>query len=327
MRLSLGVATSQPVETSVELAREAEASGYGRVWVGEDIPSREVFTYLSILALRTGRLGIGTGITSPYVRKITTLAASAAGVQHLSGGRFTLGIGPGGLPEVEKVTGRPPHDVVDVMWEAATVLRRIFQGETVSHQGVLICLSDYLITHPGMAPMDIYFGVRGPRLLALAGELADGVILSGPLDYLARGIRIVEESAAGAGRDPGGIVKVLWNAFAMTGEASVLKSARPMVATMLASLPEAALEHIDIKRETLEEVRRLFALSRYEDACALIEPGVIKEFMIAGDRAELEDQLERCRRMGFDEVVVGPPYGEEPRKVIREVGGLMGGGR
>jgi len=326
MRLSLGVVTSQPVETSVEFAQEAEGRGFGRVWVGEDILSREVFTYLTILALRTKTIGIGSGITNPYVRKITTIASSAAGVQHLSGGRFTLGLGPGGLPEVEKITGRPPHKVVDVMWEATTILKRIFNGETVSHQGVLICLSDYIITHPEVKPLEIYFGVRGPKLLALAGEVADGVIFSGPLDYLAHSIKIVEKSAAESGRDPKGIGRVLWNAFVMTRDASELKTAVPMAATMMASLPEAALDYIDIKRETLEEVRRLFALSRYNDAYSLIDEGMIKEFMVAGTRAEIEDQIERCRKMGFDELVVGPPYGKEPLDVIKAMGEMYGGG-
>jgi 5,10-methylenetetrahydromethanopterin reductase len=323
MRLSLGVVTSMPISDSVKYAQRAEESGFHRVWVGEDILSREIFTYLTILALRTGTIGIGSGITNPYVRKITTIASSSAGVQHLSGGRFILGLGPGGLPEVEKITGRPPHNVVDVMWEATTVLKRIFNGGAVSHQGVLICLSDYIITHPEIKPLEIYFGVRGPKLLGLAGEVADGVIFSGPLDYLARGIEIVEESARASGRDPKGIGRVLWNAFVMGSD---LKAARPMAATMMASLPKAALDYIDIKRETVEEVRRLFALSRYGDAYSLIHEDMIRELMIAGTRTEIEDRVEKCRRMGFDELVVGPPYGKDPLKVILEMGESFGGG-
>jgi 5,10-methylenetetrahydromethanopterin reductase len=326
MKLSLGITTSMHPKQAVDCARLAEEAGYHRVWVGEDITSREIFTYLTMIALKTETIEIGCGITNPYTRKITTIASCAAGVQHLSEGRFTLGLGPGGLPEVEKITGRAPHDVVDVMWEATSVLKSIFYGETVSHEGVVICLSDYIMNHPEMRPLDIYFGVRGPKLMALAGEVADGVIFSGPLDYLAHSMKIVDEGAKGKSRDPKGIRKVLWNAFVMGDDKSDMDEARPMAATMIASLPEAALVHTEMDRETVEEVRRLFRDSRYDDAYSLVDDDVIREFMIAGSTSEIEDQLEKISKMGFDEVVVGPPFGKDPFEVIKNVGDRFGGG-
>lgn len=326
MELSLGITTSMPTQQSVKYAQHAEEAGYHRVWVGEDITSREIFTYLTMIALRTETIEIGCGITNPYTRKITTIASSVAGVQHLSGGRFTLGLGTGGIPEVEKITGRAPHDVVDVMWEATAVLKSIFYGEAVSHEGVVICLNDYILNHPEMRPLDIYFGVRGPKLMALAGEMADGVIFSGPLDYLAHSMEIVDDAARSKGRTLRSIRKVLWNAFVLGDTESDMKAARPMAATMIASLPEAALDDIALDRETLEDVRSLFSASRYDEAYALVDNEIIREFMIAGSKAEIEDQMAGIEKMGFDEIIVGPPFGSEPLDVIEQMGINLGGG-
>ncbi|HDH28347.1 MAG TPA: LLM class flavin-dependent oxidoreductase, partial [Euryarchaeota archaeon] len=70
MRLSLGLVTAMTIRKSIALAKAAEDAGYHRIWVGEDIFHREIFTYLSVLALNTKSIGLGTGITSTYVRNL-----------------------------------------------------------------------------------------------------------------------------------------------------------------------------------------------------------------------------------------------------------------
>lgn len=209
MKLSLGVTTSMPLRESLALAGQAEKAGYHRVWVGEDLRKGDVFACLSVLACRTNRIKLGTGVTSPWVRNLGVIANSAAGVQGLSGGRFILGLGVGGLPELVRITASEPRRVVARIREAVSLLRRIFKGEEVTHQGFSV-LRGYSLVSVAPAPR-IYLGVRGPRLLALAGEIADGVIISGPKRYLGEAVKIVVEAAAENGRDPGEVEKVLWN--------------------------------------------------------------------------------------------------------------------
>lgn len=119
MRFSLGLTTSMPVMQGVELAKLAEAQGYASVFVGEDALSREIFTYLAVIAVKTRDIGLASGILSPYLRSLVQIASATAGLQMITGNRFSLGIGVGGIPEVVRLTGREPRHAVEVLRETA----------------------------------------------------------------------------------------------------------------------------------------------------------------------------------------------------------------
>ena len=93
VEISLGITTDLPVKTSIGYVQAAERLGYYRVWVRESLTSRELFTYLSVIALKTEKIKIGSLVTSH--RDIDVIASSSAGIQDLSENRFTLGLGIG----------------------------------------------------------------------------------------------------------------------------------------------------------------------------------------------------------------------------------------
>jgi len=292
MRLSLGVTTSMPIEDGIDLARLAEAGGYHRVWVGEDLQGGDVFSYLSVLTCKTSSIGLGTGITSPWVRNLGVIANSSAGIQALSGGRFILGLGVGGLPELLKVTGSKPRKTVVRMREAVLLLRRIFNGEEVTCRGEFSDLQGYELAFEVPSPK-IYFGVRGIRMLKLAGEVADGVIFSGPLKSLARDVKILEEAAEEKGRNPDEIDRVLWNPFVLAEKPADLDLARDVVSVMLGSMP---LSTQDLGGRGIEEL------------------------CVYGSKREIMKKLPEYEALGFHELVIGPPYGRDPRDVVASFG-------
>lgn len=324
MRVSLGVTTSMPINESIELVRVAEANDYHRVWVGEDILSREIFTYLSILANKTNRIRLGSGITSPFARNISLIANGAAGVQLISDDRFTLGLGVGGLPEVEKLTGERPGQPLRVMRESTDLLRRILDGEKVFYSDGKDCLDAHkLYTRPDALP-GIYFGARGPKMLHLAGETADGVILSGPRGYLPRAISLIGEGARSVGRNPDDVDLVLWNNLMVIEDERDLNRARTVAATILASLPTSMREYLEIGPELVEHIKRAFKREDYRRADEYVEEDVLEELCVAGSPREIRWQIEEYEEMGFDEFVVGPPYARDPARAVEAL--YSGGG-
>jgi 5,10-methylenetetrahydromethanopterin reductase len=295
MRLSLGVTTSMPVEDSIYLARLAETGDYHRVWVGEDLQGKDVFSYLSVLACKTRSIGLGTGITSPWVRNLGVIANSAAGIQALSGERFILGLGVGGLPELLRLTGSKPRKTVARMNEIVRLLRRIFKGVEVTHHGDFNSLRGYELAFEVSSPK-IYFGVRGPMMLKLAGEVADGVIFSGPLKFITRDVKIMEEAAEEKGRNPGEIDRVLWNPFILTENSEDLDLARDVVSVILGSMPHSAHEFPG--------------------------GGKIEELCVYGSKREIMKKLSEYEALGFRELVIGPPYGRNPGDVVASFGGM-----
>ena len=330
MKISLGLTTSMPVRSSIKYAKLAEKNGYHRIWVGEDILSREIFSYLSVICLNTEDIKIGCGVTSPYVRTIPIIASGFAGIQELSCNRFTLGIGVGGIPEIKKMTGKTPTQVADVIWETVFLLNKIFKGEKVSYDGVKACVTDFKLNlSKDFVPPKIYLGVRGPRLMALAGEIADGVIFSGAKDYLKHSLRILDSSAKESRRNPKDITRVLWNGFLIekdredrTGRRD-RRIAKTMVATIVSSLPGHAIDYLDKDskdRELILKIKKEF-LKDHKKASAIVTDDLIDQFCISGSVDEITDAIREYGKLGFDEFVIGPPYGRDPGKVIESFGG------
>lgn len=301
MRLSLGLTTSIPLKESLPLARIAEEKGYSRIWVGEDLNGRDVFAYLSVLASETEKILLGTGITSPFVRNLAVIANSSSGLQTISRGRFTLGLGAGGIPEVAAAIGYTPRGIVSEMEEAVYFLKKVFRDGEAGINTRYAHIKKFSLA-VAADPPQIYLGVRGPLMLALAGRVADGVILSGPRGYLEEAVDIVNASAEEAGRDPGGIDKVLWNPFVLMEKEGDVNLAMAMVKVMLPSMPPTAMKHLEgLKNEKL-----------------------LTKLCICGDAEEVKAQLAEYSSMGFSEVVVGPPYGRHPGAVLRTLGEAYG---
>lgn len=123
MKLSLGLVTAMEPLGAIDLAREAEKQDFHRIFIGEDIFHREVYTFLSIIALHTEKIGLATGITSPFTREKTVFLDSIKGVKELSKGRFTLGLGAGGLPEIRRLTGERPVKPLAMMENTVQLIR------------------------------------------------------------------------------------------------------------------------------------------------------------------------------------------------------------
>lgn len=313
MHLSLGVTTSMPVGLSVRYAHLAEEEGYHRIWVGEDLPAREIFAYLSVLALRTKKIGLASGIVSLYARNLAVIATSASGLQALSGGRFSLGLGVGGIPEVEALTGERPRDVVRAMEEGMGLLRRLWAGETVTYEGVRARFDGYCLASPPETPPRIYVGARGPRLLSLAGATAEGCLMSGPESYLKEGLQALEKVATGAGRDPRALERIVWNGLVLGWEERDLRLAGVVAATMAASLPDRVLRAMGVEGELKARIKA----GDYRRAGEMLKRETIAQLCTFGSLEEVSDRIEELEAMGFTEFVVGPPFGRDPEGAIR----------
>ena len=152
------------------------------------------------------------------------MAKAAASLDVLSGGRFELGLGAGGIADVISNFGGPrrtPGESVEALDEAIDVIRLLWSGgASVSFDGSYYRLSD---ARPGPLPahpIGIWVGAFKPRMLRLVGRKADGWLPSlGVLtrDELRAGNEQIDAAAEKAGRDPGSIRRIL-NVQGLIGE-------------------------------------------------------------------------------------------------------------
>jgi len=319
MNLSIGITTSASFGKVDWLASLSDEMNVYRIWVGEDIDSlHDVFAFVSIFLLKTKSTKVGIGITSPLIRNISTIARASAGLKELDHEeRFTLGLGIGGLQDLAK-KGLTADKPLEILKDATNLLRRIWSGEKVTSSG-RFNLDDYSAKCNFNIP--IYFGARGPKLLELAGEIADGVIISGPRSYIERATNIVRDGLKRR-KLAKNFTTVVWIPTVLIKDGKGMEMAREVVAVVVSDTPKRVLELCKIDEEKAQRVRDAVSKLGVKKASELVDEELIRDFSIFGDAREICEDFLSLERYGVGEVVFGPPYGlnwkDSIESVVRE---------
>src|ERR671936_642207 len=182
--LQLGYWGAQPNPFHVALAQEAERLGYDSVWTAEAWGS-DAFTTAAWIGAHTERIRLCTGIVQISARTPASCAMHALTLDHLSGGRFTLGLGVSGPQVVEGWYGLPFAKPLARTREYIGILRSIWaRNGPVTNDGdhYPLPLTDGTglgkplksSIHPLREDIPIYLGAEGPKNIALCAELCDG---------------------------------------------------------------------------------------------------------------------------------------------------------
>jgi alkanesulfonate monooxygenase SsuD/methylene tetrahydromethanopterin reductase-like flavin-dependent oxidoreductase (luciferase family) len=175
----------------------------------------DTFALLAYLAARTERVRLYPDVANLPLRHPAMLAKAAASIDVLSGGRFELGLGAGAFWEAIEAFGGPRRsgpESVDALEEAIAILRACWSGErSVSFEGEHYRVRGMKFGPPPAHPIGIWLGAYGPRMMRVVGRLADGWLPSLPrlpLEELGGRVRMIEEAAERAGRDPRAIRRI-----------------------------------------------------------------------------------------------------------------------
>ena len=175
----------------------------------------DTMALLAFLAARTERVRLFPGVASLPLRHPAMLAKTAATIDVLSGGRFELGLGAGAFWDAIEAFGGPRRTgpvSVDALEEAIAILRACWSGErSVSFEGEHYRVRGMKFGPPPAHPIGIWLGAYGPRMMRIVGGKADGWIPSLPrlpLDEVPGRVRLIDEAAERAGRDPRSIRRI-----------------------------------------------------------------------------------------------------------------------
>jgi probable F420-dependent oxidoreductase len=205
------------IERFIALTRQAEAAGFTYGWLFDNhLPFREAYPLLTLMALNTTHMRLGTCVTNPATRDPSVTASALATLDEISGGRMDLGIGRG--DSSVRSLGKPPTSMQELE-QAVTVIRDLVEGRTTSYGGAEIAL-------PWPAwRLPTWIAGYGPKALALTGRIADGLILQLADPDLVRWMAgLMRAAAEGAGRDPAS-VQVQAAAPAHVGEIAACRDA------------------------------------------------------------------------------------------------------
>lgn len=181
----------EPLSSMMAYAREAENGKLaGGFWIAEAYhwfrkyghEARGCFSTLAAVALSTETIPVGLGITSPYMRHPTIQASEAAAIDELSGGRFIMGLGVGKVGVEYLEYDLKVHTPVKMHRESIEIFRKVISGEAFSYKGDLFESTMPAVDRKARGlrtEIPMYMGATGPAMQALAGKLADGLLLPG----------------------------------------------------------------------------------------------------------------------------------------------------
>src|SRR5215467_30638 len=175
-RIAAAVGPGRSLEQAVERVMLAEEIGCDSVWLSQLPFDRDTALVLAAYARVTRRVGLGSFVFPIYTRHPTAMAQMAATLDELSLGRFRLGIGVSHKVTVETLWGQRLERPAEAMREYLTIVRALLTDGSVQFEGAQFTARG-TYSAPRRADLPILIAALGPRMLELAGELADGVAL------------------------------------------------------------------------------------------------------------------------------------------------------
>lgn len=308
----LGYWGAGPDPHAVDAVRAAEELGLDSVWTAEAYGS-DAFTPLAWWGSQTRRLRLGTAIAQISARTPTATAMAALTLDHLSGGRFELGLGVSGPQVVEGWYGAPYPRPLTRTREYVDVVRQVLRRESpVVHDGAFYQLPAREGTglgrplrstvHPLRDDLPIHLAAEGPRNVALAAEIADGWL---PLFYaprvdahyrgvLAEGFAKRSPRLRPAERfEVSATVPVV---VAPTVEQAA-DAVRPFVALYVggmgartANFHREMVERLGYE-DACEQIADLYAQGRRDEAAAAVPTELVEEVALVGPREAIRERL------------------------------------
>lgn len=271
------------------LVETAEETGYEALLVPE-VAGREALSTLAALAGRTSSLLLGSGVVPVTSRRTFVTAMAATTVQEVSGGRLVLGIG----------SGTPLAGGLERVRAAVARLRAAFAGEPVDEDRSRGSL--WLVPS---TPVPIWVAGLGDRMIGLAGEVADGVLLNWCTpERVASAVRLVAVGAERAGRDPAEVTVAVYVRACVGADDDVAATALREAASQYTALPHYAAA---FERMGLDPA----------------DPGSVAEAVcLSGAASPARARLDAWRQAGADLPVVYPVPAMEP--VSSMLGTIMG---
>ena len=301
-----------------EVVALADRLGYDSVWLPEGF-GRDAVTFLTALGLHTERVRLATGILSTYTRTPTMTAMSAATIDELTGGRFVLGLGVGHEPMTEGGHGVPFDRPITRGRETIEIVRRLLAGERVTYEGKVFHTNGAKIdVQPVQQPLPVYLAALKPKMVRLAGEIADGVLLNfSPKEYVEDAVGLVREGEAAAGRESGACDVACYVRVAVTGDyertSRVLRQILagrlrlPFYASAATSRPPPAPYFAKLGFE--EETHAITAaLDRGDEQAAAraVTDRLIRAMVIVGTADECRAGIDELRAIGLDLPIIAP---------------------
>lgn len=322
MTWSLRLNNDLPLAELRDIAVVAEDLGCEQLWVSNDLYLRSAPVLMGALAVATRQIKLGIAIMNPYSVHLAELAMIAATLAEVSGGRFLLGVGAGS-EEFLGWAGIDRTRPLRTTGETVAGLRKLLGHTDVDDADLPSWFGEHSVLRfpqpAGAVP--VYVGGMAPKMLAMAGRLADGALpLLYPPEHFVTARAQVHSGLAAAGRDPADfdLPACIW--VSLSADRSAGRSA---LAEKLAyygpSISPYLLAEVGLRPADFRPAAALAQRGRRAEAATMIDDRMLR-LGIAGDEADVVARCRSLRALGATHLSFGPPLGPDPLTAVRMLG-------
>lgn len=309
-----------PIDSILECAKAAEKAGFEYISFAESF-YRDASALATAVACNTARIKLGTSVYPISTRSPFQVAMASATLNEISNGRLGfIGIGVGYKARIEQYFGIRIEKPVSKMREYIQVLRGLLSGKPFSFNGTHFSFQEFPPLVPQPLDVPILLGSSGPRMLRLAGELADGVALNsiGTPEYFKHALSLISEGERAAGKKPGSskIAASIILSIADDPDEAV-STARPDVLFYLL-YPELdpVLEKTPYENK-VKQIRNAYSRGATKKALSMVTDEMVEDLSIAGTPKQCRGKLKTLTRVGITLPIIRvsvQPFSEDQRR-------------
>jgi 5,10-methylenetetrahydromethanopterin reductase len=305
----------------LEVARAAEDAGAASLWFAQHMGYRDAIVWAAAAASVTRRATLVPTAISPYLWPPLPVAMAVSTLGEIAPGRVILNVSVGNILNLGE-SGIEPVKPIRVMREYVTVLRALWAGEPVTQEGELHRLRGAKMVFDQGRQHPIYIASTGPQMLKLAGEIADGVLLSAGLTLAAtrRCLELAEAGVRAKQRDPKAVRRCSFINFNVSHDGTAAKAAMlRKLAFLFRSRGHA--DNIASSNLPIDHAAVMAAHARhdFDGAVKLLPVEAAEVFGVAGTPAECRDRLEQYLAAGLDQPIIEVSGTADERRLALDV--------
>ena len=303
--VSIALGAREPIERMVALIQRAEQIGVDAVWVlDSQTLYKDAFAAISVLAYETEKVKLGPGVTNLLTRHETVTANAIATLTTFAPDRILVGLGTG--DSSVRPLGISPLKL-SAFSDGVERLRALLRNDTAEYNG-----RDVTITTTPTSTPPIFVAATQPRMLRVAGAVADGVILLGPAnpDTVRLQLAHLEAGARDAGREPGEIQRDLWVGLAVGDGQEPVNDLRSYASTQARVLadwqdpPPSLAPYVEDLQKAASGYDYKDHLRMGASHAALVSDEFVRAVAVVGGFDECRDRLNDLFSVGLDRVSV-----------------------
>lgn len=306
-RVALYMQDKHPMQYELEMAAYAEERGFSEIWQADTRLARDCIVMMSAFLARTRRIRVGSAVLPIWTRNPAVIAATWSTMWEMAGktdeqSRVMLGLGAWWQPIAMRV-GVTRSKPMEAMREYVEAVRQLFTMREVTYEGEFVHLDrvqlDVVFGDTSPRNIPIYIGATGDKMLEMAGEICDGVVLNYivSVDYIRHAVDLVEQGARKAGKTLSDVDRpeLLVCCLSDKDPQAAMAEGKKLVAYYLATEPHI-MKASGVSDELLDKVHSMMSWPATEEdyvrTSKIIPDEVVRNVMAVGTSEECRAKVQ-----------------------------------